>query len=81
MARAASTCQRRHRRATMPIRTSDAYEGDGGACIRRYHDQEHVNEASRTRPPVRVVPAAVCAAPRRRPVGSGKEGMADEAPL
>jgi len=28
-----------------------------------------------------VVPAAVCAAARRRPVGSGKEGMADEAPL
>jgi hypothetical protein len=28
----------------MPIRRSDAYEGDGGAYTRRYHDQEHINK-------------------------------------
>jgi hypothetical protein len=65
-----------------PPRCSDAYEGDGGAsCDGRCHDREHVNEFGHGGLPVRVVPAAVCAAARRRPVGSGKEGMADEAPL
>jgi hypothetical protein len=43
----------------MPIRTSDAYEGDGGVYAYRYHDQEHVNQSGHARLPVGVVPAAV----------------------